>query len=216
MFGRLRALALCLLMPIALAGCDLGPEPIWASDEAVAKASYSTGKPPSVTLFTVIGTSSGAGGHSALMIDGRERVMFDPAGSWNHPWVPERNDVHFGITEKMRKFYIDYHARETWYVREQTVPVSLEVAELLRQRAEQNGAVGKMLCANSTASIMRGVPGFETIRSTFSPLKLSAAFGKLPGATLKDHYDGDPDNNSGVLMIQKQQPVYDTTDARVR
>ncbi|MCL7463819.1 hypothetical protein [Phaeovulum sp. NW3] len=195
------------MVPIALAGCGLGPESVWASDEAVEKASYSTGLPPSVTLYTVIGTRTGEGGHSALMIDGRERIMFDPAGSWRHPWIPERNDVHYGITERMRKFYIDYHARETWFVREQTVPVSLEVAELLRARAEANGAVGKMLCATSSASILRGAPGFESIPGTFSPLRLSRAFGNLPGVTSKDHYDGDPANNSGVLMIQAQQPA---------
>ena len=203
----MRRLFICLALPMFLAAC--AGDSVWATDEAVQRAAHATGEPPSVTLFTVIGTSSGAGGHSALMIDGVQRVMFDPAGSWYHPWVPERNDVHYGITDRMRAFYIDYHARETWYVREQKVPVSLQVAEMVRARAEGNGAVGKMLCASSVTSVLRGVPGFETIPNSLSPLKVSAAWAKLPSATLKEHHDGDPANNSGVLMIQQQVQTYD-------
>lgn len=202
----MRRLLICLVLPAFLAAC--GAEPVWAPDDAVQKAAYSTGNPPSVTLFTVIGVNTGQGGHSALMIDGVQRVMWDPAGSWYHPWVPERNDVHYGITDRMKIFYIDYHARETWYVREQTVPVSLAAAEQVRANAEAHGAVGKMLCANSVVDVLRGVPGFETIPNTLSPLKVSAAWAKLPGATLQDHYDGDPADNSGVLMIQQQAVVH--------
>lgn len=203
---QMRLFFICLALPLFLAACG-GGEHVWASDEEVQRAAYSTGLPPSVTLYTVIGTTTGAGGHSALMIDGRERIMFDPAGSWYHPWIPERNDVHYGVTERMRKFYIDYHARETWFVREQNVPVTPEVAALLRARAEAHGPTGKMMCSNAVVTILRGAPGFETIPATFSPLKLSAAFAKLPGATSKDHYDGDPANNSGVLMVQQKQAV---------
>ncbi|WP_235820111.1 hypothetical protein [Phaeovulum veldkampii] len=193
----------CLLFPLALAAC--GAEPVWAPDAAVSAASYSSGEPPSVTLFTVISTRTGGGGHSALMIDGRQRVMFDPAGTWYHPYVPERNDVHYGITPRMRAFYIDYHARETFFVREQRVPVSLEVAEIMRARAEANGAAPKAFCANAVGDVLRATPGFESMPGGFSPLRISKAFAELPGATLKDHYDGDPDNNSGVLMIEAKK-----------
>ncbi|MDF2140987.1 hypothetical protein [Paenirhodobacter sp. CAU 1674] len=202
----MRRLFICLAMTLALGAC--GAEQTWAPDAEVQRAAYVSGEPPSVTLYTVISTSSGAGGHSSVMIDGTQRVMFDPAGSWYHPWVPERNDVHYGITEKMRKFYIDYHARATWDVLEQKVPVTLEQAEMLRARAEGYGAVSKMMCARSTSSIFRGVPGFESIPQTFSPLRLSAAFAKLPGVQSKLNHDGDPDNNSGVLMIQQEEVRY--------
>ena len=48
------------------------------------------------------------------------------------------------------------------------------------------------------------MPGFESIPHTMMPLKLSAAFAKLPGVTTDDHYDNDPDDNSGVLMVEQE------------
>ena len=57
--------------------------------------------------------SNGSGAHSGLLVNASEQVMFDPAGTWYHPNLPERNDVHFGVTPKMISFYIDYHARVT-------------------------------------------------------------------------------------------------------
>ncbi|MPL67248.1 hypothetical protein SDC9_12939 [bioreactor metagenome] len=204
----MRRLIICLLLPLALAAC--GAQPVWAPDDVVQKAAVHTGNPPSVTLFTVIGTHTGSGGHSSLMIDGTQRVIFDPAGTWNHPWVPERNDVDYGITERMYKFYIDYHARETWFVREQRVPVTLAQADAMIRRAEANGAVNKMMCANDTSAVLRDIPGFESLPNTFSPLKLSKAFAKLPGVVTKDHYDNDPDDNSGVLMVQQEEIKHGT------
>lgn len=204
----MRQLFICLGLCVTLAAC--GAEPKWAPDEAVQSARYSTGNAPSVTLLTVIGTTTGSGGHSALVIDGSQRVIFDPAGTWYHPSVPERNDVAYGITDRMLRFYFDYHARETWFVREQSVAVSPGQAEALIARVEANGAVAKMMCANDTSGVLRSIPGFESIPQTYSPLKLSKAFGELPGVVSKDHYDNDPDDNSGVLMIQQEPPRHGT------
>ena len=95
-------LALCA----ALTACG-APEPKWAPDADVAKARYVHSGPKSVTLYTVIHAQNGSGAHSGLMINGSQRIMFDPAGSWALPKLAERNDVHFGITEKMKNFYID-------------------------------------------------------------------------------------------------------------
>ncbi|HEY0275732.1 MAG TPA: hypothetical protein VGC31_06650 [Paenirhodobacter sp.] len=198
----MRRFILCLFLPLFLAAC--AAEPVWAPDDVVKKAIVHTGNPPSVTLLTVIGTSTGAGGHSALMIDGSQRVIFDPAGTWHHPWVPERNDVDYGITDQMYRFYYDYHARETWYVREQKVFITPAQAELLIKRVEANGAVAKMFCAYAVSGVLRDIPGFEAMPRTFSPLKLSKAFGALPGVQAKDHYDNDPDDNSGVLMVEME------------
>ncbi|SOC16162.1 hypothetical protein [Rhodobacter maris] len=204
----MRRLFICLAVLGMLSGC--GAKSVWAPEEAVRAAAVHTGNPPSVTLITVIGTTTGGGGHSALMIDGSQRVIFDPAGTWYHPTVPERNDVDYGITDQMYKFYMDYHARETWFVREQTLQVSPETAEMLLARVQSNGPVAKMMCANQTSAVLRSVPGFESIPSTFSPIKLSKAFAELPGVVTKDHYDNDPDDNSGVLIIQQEKANYGT------
>ena len=126
----------------------------------------------------------------------------DPAGTWHHPALPERNDVHFGITDKMVLFYIDYHARETFRVVEQTVVVTPGIAELVAQRAKAYGAVPKAQCAASISSILKDVPGFSTIPQTWYPNKVMDAFAKLPGVTGRTIYDEDADKNHGVLLIQ--------------
>ena len=203
----MRRLLLCLCLPLMLAAC--GAEPVWAPDEAVAKARFSSGEPPSITLYTVVRVNGGEGAHSGLMIDGSQRVMFDPAGTWHHPTVPERNDLHYGVTERMRKFYIDYHARETYDVVEHKVFVSPEIAEAAIRRAESYGAVNKAFCGSSVSDILQGIPGFESIPRTFFPNRIMRSFAKLPGVTTKVHHDGDPDNNSGVLLVQKAQPIYE-------
>lgn len=197
-------LVLALMAMLTLAAC--GAEPKWASDEAVARARYVHGAPTTITLFTVVSTRDGSGAHSGLLINGSERIMFDPAGTWYHPAMPERNDVHFGVTPKMLTFYIDYHARETFDVIEQTIVVSPGVAELAAQRAKAYGAVPKAMCANSISSILRGVPGFETLPQTYYPKKLSEAFSQLPGVTSRKITDDDADDNHGVLLVQAGDP----------
>ena len=197
-------LMLALAAVLSLAAC--GAEPKWASDEAVAQARYVHNGPPAITLFTVLATRDGSGAHSGLMINASERIMFDPAGTWYHPRLPERNDVHFGITPKMVSYYIDYHARETYDVVEQTIVVSPAVAELVAQRAKAYGAVPKAQCTNSISSILRDVPGFESLPATWYPGKFMEAFAQLPGVTSRKITDTDADNNHGVLLVQTNDP----------
>lgn len=185
---------------LGLAGC--GAESVYAPDEAVAAARYVAEGPKTITLYTVVNNKSGAGAHSGLLINASERVLFDPAGTWHHPALPERNDVHYGITDKMVLFYIDYHARETFRVQEQKIVVSPEVAEMVMARAKAYGAVPKAQCANSISSILRGVPGFEALPATWFPNKLHDAFATLPGVTEREIRDEDADSNHGVLLVQ--------------
>lgn len=195
----MRRLLIALALPLFLANCA---EPVWAPDEAVARARYVAPEAPSITLFTVVRKLGGEGAHSGLMINGSQRVMFDPAGTWHHPSVPERNDLHYGITPRIKQFYINYHARETYDVYEQRVPVSAQAAELAIQRASANGAVGKALCGNSITTILSGVPGFEGVGRTFFPNKIMRAFGEIPGVVTLVHTDDDADNNASVLTTE--------------
>lgn len=196
---------LALALPAALAAC--GADNKWASDEALRRARYVSDEPPSITLLTVIGIPRGEGGHSALMINGSQRVIFDPAGSWEHPAIPERGDVLYGITPNFKNFYIDYHARETYWVAEDTRVVPLEIANAAIRAAEAQGATNKSFCAVSTGKVLSRVPGFEGAPSGFSPLKLRNWFLTLPGVTSKKHMDGDPANNHNVLLRQKDGVV---------
>jgi hypothetical protein len=202
----MRRLMLCLFAVLSLVGCG-AMESTWAPDEAVAQARYVHNGPPSVTLFTVLSTRNGSGAHAGLMVNGSERIMFDPAGTWRHPALPERNDVHFGITPKMVDFYIDYHARETYDVVEQTIIVSPEVAALVMARAKAYGAVPKAQCTIAISSILRGVPGFESLPQTWFPKALMTAFGQLPGVTSRTITDDDADQNHGVLLVQARELV---------
>lgn len=196
----MRRLVLCIAVLLSLSACTA--EPKWASDEAVARAAYVYDGPPSITLFTIINNQTQSGAHSSLLINASQRVMFDPAGTWHHPRLPERNDVHFGMTPKMVDFYIDYHARETFRVVQQTIVVSPEIAELAMQRAMAHGAVPKASCARSVGQILRGVPGFESIPVAWNPKKAMTAFGRLPGVTSRTITDSDADSNHGVLLVQ--------------
>lgn len=194
-------LILCLPLLLLLAAC--GAEPIWASDEEVARAAYVDDGPPSITLVTVINNRSGEGAHSGILINASQRVVFDPAGTWWHRAAPERNDVHYGMTPTMVDFYIDYHARETYRVVTQTVEVEPEVAERALRVAEAYGAVPKAFCAVSTGRILRQVPGFEDVNGGFLPARTMRSFAKLPGVVTKTYVDDDSDNNKALLLSQQ-------------
>jgi hypothetical protein len=190
---------LCLIALLGLAACA---QPKSAPQEQIDAVRYVEGPPTYITLYTVVNKSTGSGAHSAILVNASERVIFDPAGTWYHPKLPERNDVTFGMNDKALAFYIDYHTRVTYDTIEQKVYVSPEVAEMVLQRVMAYGAVGKAMCTNATSSILRGVPGFESLPQTFYPKKLSKEFGKLPGVTTRVITDNDDDNNHGILLVQ--------------
>lgn len=203
----MRRLILGLAACLMLAACAGVTSSVMAPPEAVRAAAYVHPGPSSITLFTVLNNRNDGGAHSGLMINGTQRVMFDPAGSWQHPKVPERNDLHYGITPRIVAFYIDYHARETYRVVEQTVIVTPEVAALVMRRAAEYGAVPKAQCSNSISTILAGVAGFESLPRTWFPKKYMEAFGRLPGATTRVITDDDADKNHGVLLVQAASPL---------
>jgi hypothetical protein len=133
------------------------------------------------------------------MVSGSQRVLFDPAGSFKHRTFPERNDVIYGMSPRVLNYYIDYHARETFHVVIETIEVSPEVAEMALQSVQSYGAVGQAQCANSISSILRKLPGFESVKGTFYPKKLAAEFAALPRVTTRTVYDDDADNNKTKL-----------------
>jgi hypothetical protein len=149
--------------------------------EVVAAAAHAHDGPPAITLLTTVNTRSGAGAHTALLINASQRVLYDPAGTFYHPQVPEQNDLKFGITENIRNFYLDYHTQPPFEVIEQTVLVSPAVAETALARARAQGGAPSAFCASYTGEILRGLPGFEGVPQTFYPVQLAEGFGALPG-----------------------------------
>lgn len=191
---------------ILLGGCAATQQPT-APLDVVARAAYTPEGPTTVTLLTAINNRSGQGAHSALLIDGQQRVMFDPAGSWHHPQVPERGDVLYGMTPAHFDFFMDYHARETYHMVVQEVEVSPAVAAALIQAVEQNGPVNMAQCALAISTVLQGTPGFEGVSRTWYPKRIMAAFDQMPGVQTSRVYDDDSDDNLELLQAQGRRAV---------
>lgn len=192
-----RILALLTLV-LGLSAC--AGESVWAPDEEVQRAHYASSGPATLTLFTVINVESGNGGHAGLLVSApSERVLFDPAGSFHHPRLPERNDVVHGMTDAAVDFYIDYHSRTSWRVVRQDLVVPPAVAEQALRAVKEYGAVPKAYCANSISTVLQGLPGFESIKVTMFPTALQDAFSGFQGVVRSEYHDMDTDNNGAIL-----------------
>ncbi len=198
--------ALVLLLSLALtslAACGGSTRSGWASDEAIQAARHVHGGAPELTLVTIMHRETGRGDHTGLFINGRERVIFDPAGSWHLPEIPQRGDVHFGMTTAAGASYYLSHVRETHYAVVQRVAVSSEVAEQAITLALSYGAVAPARCASTTAALLRQLPGFESIGSTFFPQVLMRNFAALPGVQEYELRHDDPDVQIKARRVQE-------------
>jgi hypothetical protein len=197
-------LGLMALFALAACGADQRYDP----QPQVDAARFVAGPPAYITLYTGINDRNNSGAHSALLINGSQRVLFDPAGTFYYPGAPIQHDVHYGATDKFIAFYLDYHARDTptekFHVVERTLIVPAATAELILQRAQAYGAVPKAQCANSVGAILRGVPGFESLPSTWFPIKLGDAFGELPGVTTRIvTEENDNPGEHGIILVDR-------------
>ena len=182
---------LLILCGLALiAGCTVPADPQSTLQEAEARA-YKAPGPASITVITMINNRTGSGGHTALMVSGSQRVIFDPAGSFRDPRVAERGDVIFGITPAWERAYKSAHARDTYHVVTQKIDVTDEQAEQALQLVLTNGAVAKSYCTNSTTTLLRQVPGFEDTRVTFFPKHLMEQIAKRGDVTTDKYYEND-------------------------
>lgn len=181
------ALVVCGL----LAGCAQPPEAPYASDARVASVAYREPGPATITVLTMVSNRDGSGGHSALMINGSQRVIFDPAGSFVNDRVPEQQDVLYGVSPAVLKGYKSAHARSTYHVVSQTVEVTPEQAEVALRLAQGNGAVARAFCTNANTNLLRQVPGFEGIKTTFFPTRLMEQMASYPGVAEEKYFEDD-------------------------
>jgi len=182
---------------LGLGGC--AGESVTSPMEEVSRAAYTHDGPPRITLFTMINNRSGAGAHSALMINGAQRVIFDPAGTFNDArHLPERDDVLYGITPQVADVYTRYHARKTFHVRIQRRDVSPELAARAIALVEANGPVPDAACSLAVSRILAELfPG--QFGSFWFPRRTADAFAALQGVTEETLYEYDGDDNSKVL-----------------
>lgn len=186
-----------LVTMLFLAACAADTK--YASDAEVARAAYVNSEPAAITLVTMINNRSGEGGHSAVIVNGSQQVLWDPAGTWFHRSAPERYDLHYGFTNTLREFYYDYHARETFHLVIQELPVSRALADQAIRAFAAQGAAPKSFCSNYTSKALRTVPGFEDMPVSFFPKTTMKAFAKLPGVKTRRIYDDDADDNKAKL-----------------
>lgn len=204
---RTLRLTFCLLAAAVLTACGAA-EPTWAPDHEVSRSIYRHDGPTAITLFTVLTKRGDSGAHSGLMVSApSQRAMFDPAGTFHHPHLPERNDVHFGMSDAAVEYYMDYHARVSYDTVSQTILVSPEVAELALARIQAHGAVSKMQCAASISSILQDLPGFEDVPNTMLPKRIYKWFAEQPNVETFRFIDDSPDNNKGFIRAPNLRPT---------
>lgn len=196
-----------VMLGLPLAGLAACSAPQTSSPpDMIASKTYAGAGPRVLTLFTMRNVRTGGGAHSSLLIDApSQRIIFDPAGSFRHSTIAERNDVLFGATPQVEAYYVSYHARETFYVLGQTVRVSDAVAEQALTLALTNGPVAQSFCTNATSHLLRQLPGFGGLPQTFFPNALATAFGRLPGVTTREWRENDPDNKKLALAEIEMQ-----------
>lgn len=186
----MKRLVIGLAVVAVLSGCAADQSPD-SSDEQVASAAFRAAGPRSMTLVTVVNNRTGAGGHTALVVNGSQQVIFDPAGSFRDNRVVEKADVLYGMTPGWVQAFKSAHARTTHHVVSQTVTLTPEQAEQALNLVRSNGAVPGAYCANATSAILAGIDGFGGIKQTFYPVKLMDQFATVPNVRTDRHYEND-------------------------
>ncbi|MEM6940298.1 MAG: hypothetical protein AAF943_04850 [Pseudomonadota bacterium] len=186
----MKHLIACLVCGATLVGCAQQS----ATDVALAEVqavAFRSAEPPSITVFTMINNRTGRGGHSALMVNASQRVIFDPAGSFRNEQMVERGDVIYGITPGWLQAYKSAHARQTHHVVSQKVVLSPEQAEKALRLVQSNGAVAGAFCAQATTAILQQIQGFEGIDRTFFPENLMGQMAARPDVVTSRLYEDD-------------------------
>lgn len=179
-----------LAVAALVAGCSVDESPD-SSQQEVAAAAFRAAGPPSMTLITVVNNRTGAGGHTALVVNGSQQVVFDPAGSFRDSRVVEAGDVLYGMTPGWIAGFKSAHARATHHVVSQTVTLTSAQAETALNLVRSNGSVAGAYCANSTSGILAQIQGYEQVQRTFYPVKLMDQFATFPGVRTEKLYEND-------------------------
>ncbi|MBL1438139.1 MAG: hypothetical protein COB08_018300 [Rhodobacteraceae bacterium] len=165
----MRALTSTILLGLSLFITGCASNSGTAPAEAISAAQFSNSAPASVSLITMINANSEFGEHSALLINGSQQIIYDPAGSFRHTQLPRRDDVVYGITPLFASYYNSYHARFGYYVKVQTLEISREQADAMIAASQARGHVGKLFCAAAISDVLNDFPQFSDIPVTLFP-----------------------------------------------
>ncbi|MFK7878110.1 MAG: hypothetical protein AB8B71_20460 [Paracoccaceae bacterium] len=190
MLRWIAALGVALVLGACAAPGSNTPLPV----AQIQDAAFVDPGPKKLKLITVVNNRTGAGGHTALLVSGSQQVIFDPAGSFRPDWLTEHGDVLYGVSPTIFQYYQNAHARSTHHIVSQEIQVSPAVAEQALALVQAQGNVASAFCANSTSSILRQLPGFQDIATTFYPVNLQQQFAQRPGVVTRRHYEDDDGN----------------------
>ena len=166
-----------------------------ASSMEIQAAAYVSPLPNSITLLTMVKASGDFGEHSGILINASQQVLYDPAGTFRHSTSPNARDVNYGMHPAMVDYYKSYHARYGYYVVAQEIQVSLEIAELVFQRAIAQGETAKLRCGIAVSSVLNGLPMFADIPTTYYPGKIMDSFAEVPNVSTTYVYEDDDGQN---------------------
>jgi hypothetical protein len=185
----------CLAAILVLGGLAACTDPTSAPPEAIERAHYVSGEPPSLTVISMKNIASGTSEHTGLVINGSEQVLFDPAGNFRHPRAPRKDDVHYGATPAVIQAYNSFHARSDYFLKIQKIEVPLEVADALIARARSQGVTRQMFCATSIGDVLSDVPPFEGAPTSLFPAAVERYFDTYPGVETTTFYENDVGKN---------------------
>lgn len=171
---------------------------VGASNTEISAVRHVSKERPYVAVVSMVNRGNNRAAHTALIINASQRVIYDPAGTFFYEDLAERGDIHYGATDVMVSYYERYHARLTYYVHVQTIPVTAQVAEAVLRRAQAQGPSPKMFCTVHTTAVLNDVPGFPgaPFRTSFFPETLRAQVAELPGVI--DRYRFEEDSGKAV------------------
>ena len=115
--------------------------------------------------------------HTGLIIHAPDdRVLYDPGGFWRDPRATRRGDVTHGFNPDLEQSYLTrsslLSSPEIWtlHLWEADVPdaVALQAVQIAASRDPY--CFGG--CAYGVSSLLSALPGFEGVRSSFSPARL--------------------------------------------
>ena len=137
-----------------------------------------------VTLITVLSKRDCSGGHSAFIVTGEHRVIFDPEGSLSHTSLAVSGDVIYGANPAVVESFIGYHTRNTDDTVTETLDIADAVASDLLIRVMLYRTVMQSFGTQSVGAPSRSTPGFEGMGPMFPSKNLMESFATQPGVRL--------------------------------
>lgn len=192
----MRAFTATLLLgfSLILSACA-NPNAGTAPAAEIAASRFANSEPAYISLLTMVNSNSGFGEHAALLINGSQQIIYDPAGSFRHTALPRRDDVVYGITPRYADYYNSYHARFGYYVKVQKFEISREQADAMIAASIARGSVPKLFCATAISDVLNDFPQFADIRPTFFPGAIMKRVANIAGVATTEVREDDIGQN---------------------